>query len=189
MRIKKYKLGEILNISAVSITPQTGLAYQLYSLPSYDDGQEPELISGEFIHSNKYIVPDRCILFNKLNVRFKRIWKIDNSTPNKLCSTEFLPLIIDESMVDYQYCYYLIKSDHLTNFLCGINSNTSGSHKRINSDILLNIDVVLPALYEQKRIGSILANIDRKITLNRSINHNLPIPVHSSRVAIARRAA
>ena len=173
MRIKKYKLGEILNISAVSITPQTGLAYQLYSLPSYDDGQEPELISGEFIHSNKYIVPDRCILFNKLNVRFKRIWKIDNSTPNKLCSTEFLPLIIDESMVDYQYCYYLIKSDHLTNFLCGINSNTSGSHKRINSDILLNIDVVLPALYEQKRIGSILANIDRKITLNRSINHNL----------------
>ena len=116
---------------------------------------------------------NRCILFNKLNVRFKRIWRIENNAPNKLCSTEFLPLIIDESIIDYQYCYYLLASDDLTNYLCGINSNTSGSHKRINPDILLDLEVALPVLDEQKRIGSILANLDRKIALNRSINHNL----------------
>ena len=75
--------------------------------------------------------------------------------------------------LDYQYCYYLLVSDYLTNYLCGINSNTSGSHKRINPDILLSVDVALPPLNEQKRIGSILANLDRKIALNRAINHNL----------------
>ena len=171
--MKKYKLGEVLSISSTSVIPQAGITYKLYSLPSFDDGQEPETARGEAIQSNKYVVPTRCILFNKLNVRFKRIWRIDNNTPNKLCSTEFLPLVINEDIIDYQYCYYLLASDYLTNYLCGINSNTSGSHKRINPDILLSVDVVLPPLKEQKRIGSMLANLDRKIILNRAINHNL----------------
>ena len=171
--MKKYKLGNILTISSTSITPQAGRTYHLYSLPSFDDGKVPEITKGENIQSNKYVVSNRCILFNKLNVRFKRIWRIENNAPNKLCSTEFLPLIIDESIIDYQYCYYLLASDDLTNYLCGINSNTSGSHKRINPDILLDLEVALPVLDEQKRIGSILANLDRKIALNRSINHNL----------------
>ena len=173
MIMKKYKLGNILTISSTSITPQAGRTYHLYSLPSFDNGKIPEITKGENIQSNKYVVSNRCILFNKLNVRFKRIWRIENNAPNKLCSTEFLPLIIDESIIDYQYCYYLLASDDLTNYLCGINSNTSGSHKRINPDILLDLEVTLPVLDEQKRIGSILANLDRKIALNRSINHNL----------------
>ena len=171
--MKKYKLGDILTIASTLITPKAGRTYHLYSLPSYDDGLSPEFTKGETIQSNKYLVPNRCILFNKLNVRFKRIWRIDNNTPNKLCSTEFLPLVIDESIIDYQYCYYLLASDYLTNYLCGINSNTSGSHKRINPDILLDLEVALPVLDEQKRIGFILAILDRKIELNRAINHNL----------------
>ena len=171
--MKKSKLGEVLSISSMSVIPQAGITYKLYSLPSFDDGQEPETAGSETIQSNKYVVPTRCILFNKLNVRFKRIWRINNNIPNKLCSTEFLPLVINEDLIDYQYCYYLLASDYLTNYLCGINSNTSGSHKRINPDILLSVDVALPTLNEQKRIGSMLANLDRKIEINRAINHNL----------------
>lgn len=173
MELKKYKLGEVLSISSISVTPQAGITYKLYSMPSFDDSQEPEIARGETIQSNKYVVPTRCILFNKLNVRFKRIWRIDDNTHNKLCSTEFLPLIINEDIIDYQYCYYFLASDHLTNYLCGINSNTSGSHKRIKSDILLSVDVALPTLSEQKKIGQFLSTLDRKITLNRSINSNL----------------
>ena len=187
--MKKYKLEEVLSISSISVIPQAGITYKLYSLPSFDDGQEPETARGEAIQSNKYVVPTHCILFNKLNVRFKRIWRIDNNTPNKLCSTEFLPLVINDDIIDYQYCYYLLASDYLTNYLCGINSNTSGSHKRINPDMLLSVDVVLPPLKEQKCIGSMLANLDRKIALNRALNHNLPTPVHSSGVATTHRAA
>ena len=171
--MKKSKLGEVLSISSMSVIPQAGVTYKLYSLPSFDDGQEPETAGSETIQSNKYVVPTRCILFNKLNVRFKRIWRINNNIPNKLCSTEFLPLVINEDLIDYQYCYYLLASDYLTNYLCGINSNTSGSHKRINPDMLLSVDVALPTLNEQKRIGSMLANLDCKIEINRAINHNL----------------
>lgn len=167
------KIKDIATLVTKSVNPMKGLTYHLYSLPSFDEGRHYELIEGSKIQSNKYIVPDKCILFNKLNVRFKRVWRINNLDINKLCSTEFLPLVIDESKVDFDYCYYLLISDSITNYLSGQNSNTSGSHKRIEPNNFLNIDITLPDLSTQKRIGKLLSDIDKKIILNRAINDNL----------------
>ena len=167
------KIKDIVAFVPKSITPKAGKIYRLYSLPSFDDGRLYETLDGKNIQSNKYIVPDKCILFNKLNVRFTRILRIDESDTNKVCSTEYLPLVVNESKVDYQYCYYLLISDKITNYLCGQNTNTSGSHKRINPDNFLDINIILPGLAEQKRIGKLLSDIDHKIELNRAINQNL----------------
>ena len=167
------KIKDIVAFVPKSITPKAGKIYRLYSLPSFDDGRLYETLDGKNIQSNKYIVPDKCILFNKLNVRFKRVLRIDESDTNKVCSTEYLPLVVNESKVDYQYCYYLLISDKITNYLCGQNTNTSGSHKRINPDNFLDINIILPELAEQKRIGKLLSDIDHKIKLNRAINQNL----------------
>ena len=59
--------------------------------------------------------------------------------------------------------------------------------------------VWIPSLYEQKNIGEILFNIDRKIALNKAINHNLvvshhwhftlPSPDHSSKEGVTRLVA
>ena len=168
------KIKDIVTLTTTSITPQLNVEYHLYSLPSFDNNQKREELGGSEIQSNKYIVPDKCILFNKLNVRFKRVWCIDNGDDNKICSTEFLPLVINENKVDYQYCYYILISDYITNYLCGQNANTSGSHKRIDPTDFLNIELpTLPTMEEQKRIGSFLSSIDQKIALNRAINDNL----------------
>ena len=167
------KIKDIVTLATTSITPQSNVEYHLYSLPSFDDNQTREELLGSEIQSNKYIVPDKCILFNKLNVRFKRVWCIDNHDANKICSTEFLPLVVDETKVDYNYCYYLLVSEFITNYLCGQNTNTSGSHKRIDPTDFLNIKISLPRLDEQRRIGQILSSIDQKIALNRAINDNL----------------
>ena len=83
--------------------PQKNVVYHLYSLPAFDENQVCEEVMGEDIGSSKWIVPNKCILFNKLNVRFKRVWRIDNTDEKKLASTEFLPLVIDESKVDFHY--------------------------------------------------------------------------------------
>lgn len=170
------KLKDIVTLKTKSIVPLQDEHYHLYSLPSFDKNQCREEILGKDIQSNKYIVPDKCILFNKLNVRFKRVWRIDNKDNNKLCSTEFLPLIIDKTKVNYQYCYYLLISERITDYLCGQNTNTSGSHKRIDPLDFLNIDIQLPFIEEQTRIGSLLAYIDSKIALNRAINHWFEVP-------------
>ena len=167
------KIKDFVILSTSSIYPKEDIVYNLYSLPAFDNEQKCEILRGKDIQSNKYIVPDKCILFNKLNVRFKRVWRIDSLEEHKLCSTEFLPLIIDETKVDYQYFFYLLISDSITNYLCGQNANTSGSHKRISPADLLEIPVKLPSMPEQKAIGKILSDIDRKIALNKAISHNL----------------
>ena len=167
------KIKDFVILSTSSIYPKENIVYNLYSLPAFDNEQKCEILRGKDIQSNKYIVPDKCILFNKLNVRFKRVWRIDSLEEHKLCSTEFLPLIIDETKVNYQYFFYLLISDSITNYLCGQNANTSGSHKRISPADLLEIPVKLPSMPEQKAIGKILSDIDRKIALNKAINHNL----------------
>ena len=93
MDLKRYKLGEIVKLHTITISPNSGTIYKLYSLPSFDNGMQCEIVDGNYIQSNKFSVPNKCILFNKLNVRFKRVWRINNEDTNKLCSTEFLPLI------------------------------------------------------------------------------------------------
>ena len=167
------KIKDIVTFVSRSITPQEGVTYNLYSLPSFDDGKTFEVLDGADIQSNKFDVPNKCILFNKLNVRFKRVWQINNQDENKIASTEFLPLVINEDVVDFQYCYYLLISDKITNYLCGQNTNTSGSHKRIDPNNFLNIEINLPKMSIQKQIGKTLSTLDCKIELNKLINDNL----------------
>lgn len=168
MRIK-----DIVTFVSKSISPKQGVTYNLYSLPSFDKGKTSEILDGTEIQSNKYDVPNKCILFNKLNVRFRRIWKVDNYDENKISSTEFLPLVVNENVVDFQYCYYLLISDRITNYLCSQNTNTSGSHKRIDPNNFLDIEITLPKMSIQKQIGKTLSALDLKIELNKRINDNL----------------
>ena len=44
---------------------------------------------------------------------------------------------------------------------------------------LYDMPILLPSLEEQEYIGNIFSTIDRKIELNRSINHNLATLVRS----------
>lgn len=183
------KIKDIVQFHSETITPIPGVVYHLYSLPSFDNNQTREELLGQDIQSNKFTVPKRCILFNKLNVRFKRIWRIDSDEDHKIASTEFLPLIIDENKVDFDYCFYLLASPAITDYLCGQNANTSGSHKRIDPTNFFNIGIKLPPLAQQYEIGKLLSSLDTKIKLNRAINQNLPIPDRSSRAVEVRLAA
>lgn len=167
------KIKDIVRFHSETTTPIPDVVYHLYSLPSFDNNQTREELLGQDIQSNKFTVPNRCILFNKLNVRFKRIWRIDSDEEHKISSTEFLPLIIDENKVDFDYCFYLLASPAITDYLCGQNANTSGSHKRIDPTNFFNIGIKLPPLAQQYEIGKLLSSLDTKIKLNRAINQNL----------------
>ena len=167
------KIKDIVRFHSETTTPIPDVVYHLYSLPSFDNNQTREELLGQDIQSNKFTVPNRCILFNKLNVRFKRIWRIDSDEDHKIASTEFLPLIIDENKVDFDYCFYLLASPAITDYLCGQNANTSGSHKRIDPTNFFNIGIKLPPLAQQYEIGKLLTSLDTKIKLNLQINQNL----------------
>lgn len=169
----KYKIREIAPMSSQTVNPQNepNTVWHLYSLPSFDVGKREE-VKGSEIKSNKFIVPSRCILYNKLNVRFKRVWRVNSNEDHLIASTEFLPLVPNEDIVDYNYLYYFLISDKLTNFFDNQNSNTSGSHKRIDIDNFLNMEIDLPSIDIQKKIGRFIS-INDKIALNTRMNAEL----------------
>ena len=100
----KYRIRDIAPMSNKTINPQCepNTIWHLYSLPSFDNGKR-ENVLGKEIKSNKFVVPNRCILYNKLNVRFKRVWCINSDEDHLIASTEFLPLVPNEDLVDYNY--------------------------------------------------------------------------------------
>ena len=70
-------------------------------------------------------------------------------------------------------------------------NSASGSGQRYTLSIqtIEDMPILLPQIEEQKRIGELVSNIDRKIAINRAINHNLQSPDRSLKAAGVRHAA
>ena len=163
---RECKLKDVCKYERISINPQKYKILQFvhYSFPAFDNNKTPEIQFGGQIKSSKYIVKKGYILYNKLNVRFKRIWNINFETPeNSICSSEFLPILAKKCNQDY--LYYFLCSDELTDTMANSNTGTSGSHQRIDPNFLMKYDILLPPLPEQKAIAEVLSSLDDKIDL------------------------
>lgn len=171
MGCRKVSLGEVVSTSKESIVPQEGTKYWHYSLPSFDAGRKPMQEDGRDIRSNKLAVCKGDILCNKLNMRFRRVWQINEALPNSICSTEFIPL--QANGINRDYLYYILVSDDFTSKMTSMRSGTSGSHQRVRLEQMLAYEFEIPDEDCQERIASVLLSIDRKIDANRQINDYL----------------
>lgn len=76
-----------------------------------------------------------------------------------------------EGLLYPNYCYYLISSKMVRNQLSAAAQQTKIRHT--SPDKIKDCTVCIPSYEEQVRIGDLLVEIDEKINLNKSINHNL----------------
>ena len=136
-------LKQILDYRKKSVNPQKSPEtwFIHYSLPAYDNAREPEVQKGIEIMSNKFLLEGKTVLFSKLNPRIKRIWPIDETTPNSVCSTEFIAYKAkEESLYPFVWCY-LNSDSFYSKIMSGVNGAT-GSHQRFHADDTL--DYVIP---------------------------------------------
>lgn len=169
----KYKLGNFCLIKTKTITPLPNQRYYLYSLPGFDNHKTPEFVYGKDIKSNKFLVEGNGILYNKLNIQFKRIWKVPQTSEwPMICSTEFLP-IYPTNDIDFNFFYYILTSEAFSNSMRSCSTGTSNSHQRIKLENILNYELFLPSLHEQKKIADILGAFDDKIELLQKQNTTL----------------
>ena len=169
MGCKNVCIGDVATYRKDSIKPVAGITYRCYSLPAFDNCRSPEILDGSEILSSKLKIEKGDILVNKLNMRFKRIWPLNELDDNSVCSTEFLPLHPKES-VDSVFLLYTLLSDSFTKELSGMRTGTSGSHQRVKPEGVLGYRFDLPDLDCQRKIGIVLAAIDLKIACNAKIN-------------------
>jgi type I restriction enzyme S subunit len=165
--INETAIENICRINTKSINPQDypNEFFIHYSLPAFDNNKSAELQQGKDILSNKYLITEPCVLFNKLNIRFKRIWLITDVKERMICSTEFLPLV--PVNIDLDYFYYLLLDDNFTVNLISESKGTSNSHQRIKPKDLMDQRInIIEDIDLQKAIAHKLKILDQKIDSN-----------------------
>lgn len=157
---EEKKLGDVCTQLNMTIDPQANGDDEFveYSMPAYDNQRTAKVVLGRDMSSARKIMPTPCVLINKLNVRKKRVWVIEQPESNAVCSTEFVPLTSKTS--DLRFLGYLTMTDGFTNYLLNCSSGSSNSQKRVAPNDLLNYVVKFPSPPEQSKIANCLSSID-----------------------------
>lgn len=87
-------------------------------------------------------------------------------------STEFIVMRARAGISDPQFVYYLATSPAFRNVAIKSMVGSSG-RQRVQQGVLDELELTVPPLKEQQKIGAILAMMDQKIALNNKINDNL----------------
>ena len=184
MVLKKYKLGELLDVKRGA-----SLAGEYYATT----GNYIRLTCGNFDYQNNSfkLNTSKDNLFYTGPVRKEFIMKKgDIITPlteqaiGLLGSTAIIPeddkyiqsqdvakIICNEDLLYPMFAYYLISSETVKKQLSAAAQQTKIRHT--SPDKIKDCVVWIPDLKEQKHIASILSDLDKKIALNRAINQNL----------------
>ena len=198
--MKKYKLGEL-----IEVTRGASLNGNYYAA----SGKYIRLTCGNFDYRNN------CFKENtsKNNLYYTGEFKSDfllkegdlitpltEQAIGLLGSTAWIPesgkyirsqdiakIICNEELLDNKFAYYLISSSMVKQQLSAAAQQTKIRHT--SPDKIKDCTVWLPSLAEQKLIGQLLFDIERKIEINRALKHKVATPDRSSGVATARRAA
>ena len=87
-------------------------------------------------------------------------------------STEFIVMRARPGVSDPQFVYYLATSPAFRNIAIKSMVGSSG-RQRVQQGVLDELELTVPPLGEQQKIGAFLAMLDLKIALNNKINDNL----------------
>lgn len=87
-------------------------------------------------------------------------------------STEYIVFRAKEGIADKDYLYYLVCNPEVREPAIKSMVGSSG-RQRVQTDVVKNLEIDVPPLVEQEKIGSFLKAFDDKIALNDRINNNL----------------
>lgn len=161
-----YKpLGILGDLSREVINPQSfsETIFYEYSMPAYDNGRHPEKALGGSMHSSRLKIYGEVILFNKLNVRQRRVWYVEECMENAICSSEFLPY--HPIKILPEFLYQVLLCDKTTVDFENMSTGTSNSQKRIAPSDFLEYKIFLPEKDEQQAIAQVLSDMDSEIEL------------------------
>ena len=113
------------------------------------------------------------ILFSTVRPNQKHYGIIEAGTENLLVSTGFTVVTVDTTIADPYFIYYYLTQPSVIESLQAIAEQSTSTYPSIKPSDIENIELDLPELETQKKIGSTLRMLDRKRSLNEEINDNL----------------
>lgn len=186
MELKKYKLGDIAEILISSIDKKSKEGESPVRLCNFVDVYHNWAITadmvGNFMESttsekniDRFSLKKGYVAFTKdsetrddIGVPTYIAEDLDNTVLGYHCAL----VKPDENIILGKYLNAFLHSDYIKRYF-ELNATGSGMRYTLSVDTLYNIPILAPSLDIQKRIGDLFSNIDRKICINRSLNHYL----------------
>lgn len=113
------------------------------------------------------------ILFSTVRPNQKHYGIIEVGTDNLLVSTGFTVVTVDTTIADPYFIYYYLTQSSVIESLQAIAEQSTSTYPSIKPSDIEDIELDLPELETQKKIGTTLRMLDRKRSLNEEINDNL----------------
>jgi restriction endonuclease S subunit len=152
----KESLSELVDAVREQSRIEVNQTYELWSIPSFADGK-PEIIIGSEIGSSKLKVSAGDVLISKINPRINRVWIVSESNLEQLASPEWLVARIkDNEVIDKKYLSFYLSSPEFRDWISRAASSVTGSHSRAKSNEILQRDIPLPEIDEQRKIVELL---------------------------------
>ena len=186
MELKKYKLGDIAEILISSIDKKSKEGESPVRLCNFVDVYHNWAITADMVSNfmeattsekniDRFSLKKGYVAFTKdsetrddIGVPTYIAEDLDNTVLGYHCAL----VKPDENIILGKYLNAFLHSDYIKRYF-ELNATGSGMRYTLSVDTLYNIPILAPSLDIQKRIGELFSNIDRKICINRSLNHYL----------------
>ncbi len=176
MKLKKYKLGEIAEIipgyafKSSDFGHGKNIAIKIKDIvPPGIDIKNADTVD---VHpGERYQLQFGDYVMAMTGATIGKIGKIGNGE-KRIFINQRVCKFIANNLCDKEYLYYVLNSDYFQKFVLN-NIDSKLAQPNIGHPTLYKFENLYPTLLEQKRIASVLSNIDSKIELNRAINQNL----------------
>ena len=186
MELKKYKLADIAKIEISGVDKKTIEGETPVRLCNFVDVYYNWAITKEkakafMVASAKQTEIDKCSIGKGMVAITKDSETRDDIGIATYIADDFEDVLLgyhcalitpNPAIVDGKYLNAFMHTRYIQKYF---ENNASGSGQRytLSNDTISNIPVLLPSIEEQHIIGKLLADLDRKIELNKQINDNL----------------
>lgn len=184
--LKRYKLGNIAEIIISSVDKKTKDGEQKVRLCNFVDVYHNWAIT-KSMHNSFMIASAKEKDIERLSLKkgYVALTK-DSETRDDIGISTYIADNLNNVILGYhcalvkpnedilsgKYLNAFLHSNYIKKYF-ELNATGSGMRYTLSIQTLYDMPILLPSLEEQEYIGNIFSTIDRKIELNRSINHNL----------------
>ena len=176
---QKKRLGDVSVINELSYV--TSEAWKFVNYLDTGNITENKIESIQHIDLSVEKLPSRArrkvrhnsIIYSTVRPNQRHYGIIKKQPDNFLVSTGFAVIDVNCKIADADFMYYLLTKSTVVNRLQAVAEQSTSAYPSVKASDIENLELLLPDLSTQKKIGSLLACIDEKIANNAAINKNL----------------
>ncbi|POA07904.1 restriction endonuclease subunit S [Staphylococcus caprae] len=175
MEFNKYKLKELLQVNP-KVTLKKGSKAKKIAMENIKEFQKKidNFTIEEFKSGSKFQNGDTLLARITPCLENGKTAYVDILEDNEIAfgSTEFFVLRAIDNKLNSQFLYYLFRTNKIRDIIIKSMTGTSG-RQRAQKESILEYECEIPTIQYQRKIATILKNLDDKIEINKKLIANL----------------